>query len=116
VLDDLAPAERQQLIRETRCPLRGRADLVKDQALALPAKAATLAPTECLLAVAVAGSQAGLDLSLRTPSLSHADLRGKSLAIVEVCGTELAGQNSVDALELISNSGGEYLRFAWEGQ
>lgn len=88
--------------------LRGNAELAQNRAFALPAKVLSLTPGECLLAVAASNTASGFDVFLRTPSGSHADHRGKSMAMVEVCGSELPkGQTSVDAIELSSKSGGQ---------
>jgi hypothetical protein len=93
--------------RLSRVVLRGRADLVAGGgAFALPSKAARLAPNECLLAVAVAPSDGAIDLYMKTPNGSHGDLRGASLAIVELCRDELGSNDSVGALELSSKVGG----------
>jgi hypothetical protein len=93
--------------RLARVVLRGKADLgAGGSAFVLPSKAARLAPDECLLAVAVAPSDGAIDLRMQTPNGSHGDLRGASLATVEVCRDEIGTDDSVGALELKSEVGG----------
>jgi hypothetical protein len=91
-----------------RVVLRGKANLAAGGApFVLPSRAARLAPDECLLAVAVGPAETAVDLNLRTPNGAHGDLRGASLAAVEICQNELAQQNTVEALELRSKIGGD---------
>lgn len=93
--------------RLSRVVLRGKADLpAGGGAFALPSKAARLGPGECLLAVAVAPADAAIDLRMKTPNGSHGDLRGASLATVEVCRDEIGDHDAVDVLELSSKVGG----------
>lgn len=81
--------------RLLRVALRGRAQLLPKAGFSLPTAAATLSATECLLAVAAAPAGAeDARISLRSPDESHADLRTRPFAVVEVCSEELDGRRA----------------------
>lgn len=86
--------------------LQGTADLVGGKPFVLPSRVAKLGENECLLAIAAGAGDAAMDLSLKNLDASHADLRGNSIAVVELCRSELRGKDSIDALELASKIGG----------
>lgn len=89
--------------RLERAVLRNKLQVPAGGGVPLPTAAALLRPDQCLLAVAVGNP--GSSIVLSTKNMSHADVRRKNVAIVEVCHSELGGQNSVDTLLLASDSG-----------
>jgi hypothetical protein len=56
--------------------------------LSLPASLVEIGAHGCMLAVAIASDPADGALKLATPSGSHADLRGASAALVEICADD----------------------------
>lgn len=89
--------------RLKRVAQRGTATVGAGKAAFLvPSKAVRLAPTDCVLAVAVADGSGGA-LTLATPDGSHADARRKRFATVEACANELGGK-SLDNMVLESEA------------
>ncbi|MBI5537967.1 MAG: hypothetical protein HY898_34915 [Deltaproteobacteria bacterium] len=80
---------------------RGTTAVQAGAPLPLPSAAIELGPDDCLLAVAVADQPTTATLTLSTPNRSHADLRGKSFALIEACQSELgASTRSLGELHL----------------
>ncbi|HHH31475.1 MAG TPA: hypothetical protein ENK57_24440 [Polyangiaceae bacterium] len=93
--------------RRLRTPVqRGRGAVpASDRPYPLPAKAAPLTGDECLVAVAVV-ADGGATITIRGNDGRHGDLRDKSYAAVEICGSELPGDTRVvDDLAIFSRSG-----------
>lgn len=83
---------------------RGLANPEPGQPVSLPSSALELGPKDCLLAVAVSEGSTSAEIGLATPNLSHADLRKKSFAVVEVCGSELQGTEQIGSELVLSAS------------
>lgn len=90
---------------------RGAGNPKPGEPVALPSAAVDLGPEDCLLAVAVSEGSTSAAIRLSTPSGTHADLRGKSFALVEICGSELDGKAG-SAGELVLNAS-EEARARW---
>jgi hypothetical protein len=90
---------------------RGTTTVQPGAPLPLPSAAIELGPEDCLLAVVVAEQPTTATLSLITPNRSHADLRGKSFALVEACRDELA--SSTPSLGELHLSATEAVKARW---
>lgn len=89
---------------------RGVATIKPGEPVPLPSAAIELGPRDCLLAVAVSEESTSAAIRLSTSSGTHADLRGKSFALVEVCGSEIQGGAGLGAIVLSAN---EETRVRW---
>jgi len=88
----------------------GASDLVSGRPISLPSRAVALKAGECLLGVAVMAEGRTGAITLGTVDGSHADLRGKAFAVVEICRDELRrGEESAGELRLLGDSGGRAL-------
>jgi hypothetical protein len=90
--------------RLDRVVLRGEATLASGAPFALPVRSAKPGAGSCLLAVAVAETGSATDLALTAPDGAVADLRGGSLALVEVCDGDT---RPIEQLSLASKLGGK---------
>lgn len=89
-------------MRLKKALLRGNTQLA-DKAIPLPTEALTVGAAECLATVAVAPP--GAKVILKSGDRRFADMRGSGYAVIEFCGTEVAG-GKVPVVEL-SGAGGE---------
>jgi len=79
----------------------GTSDLSPAGPTVLPSRAVRLAPSDCLLAVAVLPEGQTGAITLSSRSGSHGDLRRKSFAAMEVCAYELkAGEQAAEEIQL----------------
>jgi hypothetical protein len=83
---------------------RGLATPKPGDPVSLPSAALEMSPKDCLLAVAVSEGSASVEIRLATPNGSHADLRKKSFAVVELCGSELESGGQTTSELVLSTS------------